>query len=211
MHRAMLTENELTFKIRQIKSWLENLSTENADLSLILEIESALEQLRKQYRQQPDVFKSWVAELASLRREYHLLIRGLLSQMVDHFYSLNTLMKQIEDEKQAWRSVFLELAKEQSTDNFRGMHALLQVKQVQQRKLPPAKSSDRRQLEDILRKSGYWLQVSQVSRQKLMSALGHKDLPEDLTKRIEPLFPLETNAMVFCKGILSEQEKKSSQ
>lgn len=185
----MLSTPEIDAHIQSIVAALDALAAGDENLSGCLEIGERFRMLREQYRQQPDSLAGRVQRLAELSRRFDDLLANRLTLVVDRFHEVNEQIRLGEQEKAFWRSFLIRAATQARQERLNGIAATVRVRSVQSRTLPPAGGSERARLEDLVRESGCWEQVSQLSRTRLERALAGNVFAGPQAEAIEQLCP----------------------
>jgi len=196
----MLSEHEIGEHLACLTAALDRLSSDHAGLEACVDIAERFEALRQQYRQQPASLASWVSRLAELRRRFDQLLGMRLSQIVDRFHQIGEQIRLAEREKACWRDQLIRIASESRRDQLDGNSAVVRIRSVMSRTVPPAGSLQRQQLEAILRESGCWEQVSQLSRPKLDRAMKNSLLAKPQADEVERICPVSQIHQVSCRA-----------
>jgi len=175
--------------IQSITNGLDDLASGNGNLSMCVEIGEQFNHLRDYYRKEPESMTDFVGRLGELSKRFDALLAERSSQIVDHFHRINERLRLVEQEKQFWRDFLIRQATESRNEYLNGSAASVRVKSNVTRSLPSAQSNERIQLEDLIRESGCWDKVSQLSGPKLNKALENHLLPDNQAATIEQLCP----------------------
>ncbi|MFQ5807232.1 MAG: hypothetical protein ACE5I3_12355, partial [Phycisphaerae bacterium] len=186
---GMLSSQEIDAHIQSIAAALDALSAGGGNLSGCMEIDERFGALREQYRQQPDSLAGRVQRLSELSRRFDDLLADRLTRVVDRFHEVNEQIRLGEQEKAFWRSFLIRTATQARQEYLNGTAATVHVRSIRSRTLPPAGGSTRARLEDLVRQSGCWEQVSQLSRTRLERALAGKVFARPQAEAIEQLCP----------------------
>jgi hypothetical protein len=186
----MLSEHEIGEHISYLTAAVDRLSTDHADLDEYVAVAERFEILREQYRRQPGSLASCISRLSELRRRFDQLIRARMAEVVDRFHQINEQIRLAEREKACWRDQFIRISTQSGLRQVEGRLASVQVRSTLSRTLPQAGTPERQQLESLLRQSGCWEQVSQLSRPKLDRATKDNLLPNPQIAEVDRLCPV---------------------
>jgi hypothetical protein len=185
----MLPRQEIENRIASIGSSLDELDRDGT-LEACFEIDQLFRTLREEYRRHPEALTGLVPQLTGLSRRFDEILSVRVAQIVDRFHDINERIRRAEQEKTAWREFLIRSATRARTDRLSGSTACIRLKSQEIRQMPASGSEDRRQLEDLIRSSGCWEQVSQLSRPKLEKAIDSGQIPQAQAGDIERLCPI---------------------
>lgn len=115
--------------------------------------------------------------------------RGI--QLVDKYAEWWERKKEAETHLKELKEEALEFSDYHGVDNLQGSSQVLKITRSKQPKMPSSKSSERQELEDILREEGAWEDVSALNARKLSSALDKGKLDENTRDRLDKLIDWE--------------------
>ena len=167
----MLSDQEVDASIQFIAAALKALAADEGDLSKCPDIAERFKVLRDQYRERPESLAQRVSQLSELRGRFDELLSRRLALIVDRFCEVDGRLRAAQQEKAFWRGFLIRQADQTRQEFLNGTAGTVRVRSVRSRILPPAGGSDRVHLEELIRASGYWEKVSQLSRAKLERAL----------------------------------------
>ncbi len=167
----MLSDREIEEQVTYITARLDTLAADRPDLTLSAELAERFRTLREQYQQRPASLQRRVQQLATLSKRFDECMAAQLPLVVDRFHELNEQIRHANSEKELWRDFLIRRATDSRQEHRAGNAAVVRVRSVQARALPSAASAERKRLEDLIRESGQWGQVSQLSGPKLQRAL----------------------------------------
>lgn len=197
----MLSKREIDEYIAFIGDALDGLGAGDGDLSRCMEVHERFSALRDQYRQQPDSLGEHTTRLSELSKRFDDLLTGRLPLIVDRFNEVNEQIRLVQQEKAFWRDFLIRRAVQARQGQLNGTLATVRVRSTQSRTLPPVGSSERSQLEDLIRDSGRWEQVSQLSRPKLQRALAGSVFAGEEAAAIEYLCPSTETYQVSSRAL----------
>jgi hypothetical protein len=197
----MLTSRQIDDHISTIVTTIGELARGNGDLARFAETHDRFEALREHYRLHPETLTARVQELAALRKRFVALLAPRLSEIVDRFHALNQEIKAAEQERECWRDALVRLALDAGGPQLTGRGAVVRVRAVQFRSVPAARSEERQQLETLIRTTGLWEQVSQLSRPKLEKSLKERLFDAQTTQAIDRLCPATVSYQVTSRQL----------
>ena len=109
--------------------------------------------------------------------------RGI--QLVDEYAEWAERKKEAESRLKELKKEVLEFCEYHGAENLQGSSQVLKVQHSRQVKMPPAKSPERQELEDILKEEGAWEDVSALNVRKLSSALDKGKLERKTLDRLD--------------------------
>jgi hypothetical protein len=104
-------------------------------------------------------------------------------KLVDAFAVLSDEKAHIEKDLDALRERLMEFAKPKGIDVVRGTEKKALVRAFVHRSFPP--QADREHLNELIRKAGWWDELSNLDLDKLEKALDDGTLPKELQEDIE--------------------------
>jgi hypothetical protein len=197
----MLSGEQIETHIRFIGEALEAMANDDQALGACVEIGERFEDLRAQYRDAPDSLAAHVQRLSALRNRFHALLANRVSRVVDHYFEVGERIRQAEREKAFWRGVLIQQATQAARQHLTGVSATVRVQPKEQRVVPAAGTDHRAKLEESIRSSGRWDQVSHLSRARLERALDQGVFDEAQAKIIADFCPVALTHMVSVRAI----------
>lgn len=185
----MLSSQQIDEHMAWLTTALNRLPTDDGDLSACLEIHERFEALRAQYREKAESLSGRVSALTELSRRFDDWLAKRVTRVIDRFAEVNEQLRRIEEEKALWRDFLIRTATTARQEYLKGAAATVRVRAIASRPLPPAGSPQRSELEEVIRQSGHWEQVSQIASAKMQHALAAKLFDETQVHAIERLCP----------------------
>ncbi len=204
----MLSPREIVEIIEFLRTALWKLAESGSDVSAAVGIAERFDVLREEFRKQRDRFAADVDELASLSRRFQFILNERLSQVVDRFHRVNEEISRGEREKAFLRGTLIRIAGESGQRQLMGTKAQVRVREISARQLPLPRSSERLQLEEVLRTAGAWDHVSQLSRPRLEQAIAGKRIPENLQPQLDALCPVKVSHQLTCTVLTPQVPEK---
>jgi hypothetical protein len=185
----MLSNQQIGEHISAIRVSLDRFASSDGDFSQCLEVNGRFEVLREQYRRSPGSLAGHVSQLTELSERFDELLARRLPEVVDRFHAVNEQLRRIGQEKEFWREFLIRTATSARQESLAGSAATVRVRSVLARPLPSPGTNERTCLEEVLRASGQWEQVSQLSGAKVQRALAAKLFDEAVAQAVEQLAP----------------------
>ena len=185
----MLSNQQIAEHISAIRVLLDHFAASDGDFSECLELNGRFEFLREHYRRSPGSLGGYLLQLTELSKRFDDLLVQLLPEVVDRFHALNERLRRIQKEKDFWRQFLIRTATSGGQQTLVGAVATVQVRSVLSCLLPSPGTTERTRLEEVLRASGQWEQVSQLSGVKIQRALAAKLFDEAVMQIVEQLAP----------------------
>ena len=189
--QAALSPQEIDQHVAHIVTTVGRLGAPGAELGRFVEVAERFRRLRNQYQVQPRSLDTHLPKLAQLRQQFDTLMETRLAEVVDRYHQVVEQIRRAETEKELLRDVLVRRASHDRV-NLTGTHAEVTIRTVPARPLPPAGTDGRKQLEDLIRQSGLWPEVSYLSRARLQQALENDRFQPAQQQAISQLFPLTT-------------------
>ncbi|MCD6591017.1 MAG: PD-(D/E)XK nuclease family protein [Candidatus Aenigmarchaeota archaeon] len=126
-------------------------------------------------------------------------------KLVNRYAELVQKRKEIDEEIEKIKEALFEYAKKENLEVIVGSDVKARLKIRDSIKFPPMNSEERRQLEDILKKSGKWEDISTLDTYLLSKLIKEGKLDPDLAKKIQKFQKTEQVKQIF----LSKLEKVS--
>lgn len=205
----MLTMSEIEGAIERLEQSLDGIEKGEIEVSELIEVRATFDVLRAEYRHQPETLQKWVGELHGLRKRYDDLLATKRGRIVDRYQSLSEELERLTTERESLRELLIERANPKARTTYEGGEATVVVKSVRARKLPKAGSEERAELEEVIRDSGHWEQVSIIQVAKLDRLIKQKAFSTETTKAIETLCPAERRFQVSCRRRSRTEELNS--
>lgn len=164
--------------------------TAGDDLTRLADAGRRLQLLRSQYRACPNSLNGYVPKLTELSQQFDTLLETRLPRIVDRFHEVSEQIRRAQYEKDFWREHLIAQCPTGRRESLHGADADVVVRSTESRLLPPAKTEHRAQLDRLVRESGHWTEVSQLSRSKLQQALAKALFGPAQRQAIEELCPL---------------------
>jgi hypothetical protein len=163
--------------VAHIAAALDELSTKGGDMARFGDVAERLGLLRLQYRAQPKALDGHLPQLRELSQRFDALLGSRLAQVVDRYHGVVQEIRRAEREREFWREYLIRKAPAGRRASLNGTAAVVVIRSAESRLLPPAGTEPRTRLERLVRETGRWDEVSQLSRTKLQRALerGHFD------------------------------------
>jgi hypothetical protein len=205
----MLSSQEIDRHIADIRSGLQQIAETADSLPLCCRIHQHLEALRQQYREYPTTLTARVQELALLHAQFEVHLAARMTVIVDHLHEINQAIRTAEDERQFWRDVLVQHARTSGCLQIEGAAAVVRVRALQARLMPPAHSNERTRLEELIRSAGVWDRVSQLSRPKLEKSLNERAFDAQTAEAIGQLCPPTVTYQVTSRALAAQPAKTS--
>jgi putative RecB family exonuclease len=134
------------------------------------------------------------------KRKHHFMVTRLPArelgtdqgiQLVDKYAEWWERKKEAETHLKELKEEALEFSDYHGVDNLQGSSRVLKILRSKQLKMPSSKSSERHELENILREEGAWEDVSALNARMLSSALDKGKLDENTQDRLSKLIDWE--------------------
>jgi putative RecB family exonuclease len=109
--------------------------------------------------------------------------RGI--QLVDKYAEWWERKKEAETHIKELREEALEFSDYHGVDNLQGSSRMLKITRSRQLKVPSSKSSERQELENILKEEGAWEDVSALNASRLSDAIEEGKLDESTQERLK--------------------------
>ena len=106
-------------------------------------------------------------------------------------------MKKIEDELEQLREVIIAFAEREGLEVIQGSHKRLRVKKTWRVLYPTKKEATRRELDELLKKEGIWMDVSDLNPYALNKALACNQLSRELVEKIKRFQRLEESYKLY--------------
>ncbi len=197
----MLSKQEINGHMRFLSSEIEALAAGDRNLPGCIAIDERFRALRDQYRQQPDTLGGCIGELSQLSKRFDALLGERLTSVVDRFNEVSEQVHRAEQEKAFWRDFLIRNAVQAGQERLHGTTATVRVRSMDTRKLPAAGVPERDRLEELIRASGCWEQVTQLSRPRLQRALAQNLFDKPQADAIEQLCPTTVTYQVTSHSL----------
>lgn len=167
-------------------------------LDSLLRAQQAIDTLRGQYRQDPELFKPHVGALRTLGVEVRTRLKGATQLLVQRFFQAKEAASAARAEEAALRGAIVELCKAEGSARVEipADDLLLRAKRVTTFRMPKASSEAHGQLLRLLEDANVIGAVSSLSASKLGEALGKGSLPGQLGDAVRALCPAITTYWV---------------
>ena len=193
-----LSARKLEEQIAGLQTALGRLGTAGADWGALTEIAERLAILRRQYVAHRERLGGYVPRLTLLRQQLDALLSTHLTRVVDHFHELGEQMRRAETEREFLREYFIRRAGDASLE-LAGVRAQVTVKATPGITMPASGSDTRAKLEDLLKASGRWPEVSQLARARLLRALDGRQFTPQQEQEIGRLCPRTISHQVITR------------
>lgn len=184
-------------KIGFLRDSLRRLSSGTADASTWPGVAERFQSLRAQYAANPDALRPHVPQLTELRRQYDELLDAEQPRTIDRFHELGEQIRTAEAEREFLRQYFIRRA---AGRELTGTTASLTVRSRVSLSIPKPGSDARTRLDELLRSSGRWDEVSQLAGPRLLRALDRKRFAPEQQAAIEHLCPRTVTHAVASRG-----------
>lgn len=195
----MHTSEEIGASIREVSAALAGLEAGRDGTEEFLALEARFQQLRRQYRDDPQKFAGRIQQLQDLSRRFGGVLERRASVVVDQFHAVTEKIRALEEAKAFWREMLIRIAGVAPPGDLRGTGVAAKVRSLQALDVPRSGSPERKQLEELIQRSGCWNQVSFLSRPRLEEALRRKAFTEPEERTISQLCPATTIHQVTCR------------
>jgi len=159
--------------------------------------------LRSQYRASPQSMALHSSRLRELRARFDAGIASHLTAVVDRFHEINSLIRELEEERECWRDVLISQSGINRRNELAGASATAYIRAARSREIPPTGSADRKQLEQALLRAGDWDLVSQLSRSRLTDAFEKHALSRPAAEAVDELCPARLTQTLSSRPINS--------
>lgn len=190
---------EIDQQIAHISGKLERAAQSDGDLAGLAEVGACLAYLRGEYQRAPQAFSERVSQLRGLGARFEELSAANVTRIVDRFHEVTERIHQAEAERQLWREALIRAGTTAGQDCLSGRLASVQIRTSSTNAVPRAGTPERTSLEGLIRESGYWEQVSQLSPTKLQRALAADQLHAPHADAIRRLCPAVTKHQVTSR------------
>lgn len=121
-------------------------------------------------------------------------------QLASKYVEWKAKEKEIQDKLGDLREAIVAFAKKEGVEVIVGKDCKISVKIAKVERLPPKGSKEREALEELVKKSGKWLQVSDLSQALLNKALEEEVFDEKTVKVIEKLQKIEEESRIYLSN-----------
>ena len=192
----MITQSELDQAVTMIDDLLNGLESPDPDLGVCLQLDSLFTYLSDEYQDNGALFDPQKLEtLKQQKIRYAAAVNKCLEQIVDRFHALTQQAQAAKDEREKWRDLLINVADSKQAA-FSSAHVRVEIKPTEQLALPPGGSSNRQELEELLKAAGKWETVSDLSYARLHRAIQGGDLDEPTRQAVDELCPVVTRFRV---------------
>ncbi len=122
-------------------------------------------------------------------------------QLASKYAEWKAKEREVGDKLSQLKEAIVAFAKKEGVEVIVGKDCKISVKIAKVERLPPKGSKEREALEELLKKSGKWLQVSDLSQALLNKALEENIFDEKTVKIIEKLQKIEEESRVTVSGL----------
>lgn len=144
--------------------------------------------LRTLYAESPNALRGRVPELTDLRRQYDARLDANVADAVDRYHRLGAEIRRAEAEREFLRQFFVRKAGARPME-IPGKTAQVTIQARSSLSMPKAGSAERDRLDQTVRASGKWEEVSQLATAKLLRAMEQKHFTPAEADAIEKLCP----------------------
>lgn len=187
-----LTPARIQQHVACVADSIERMGAPSADvtgLDEFADVGGRLDILRAQYRADPASMAEHVNKLAELSRRFDALLAARMPEVIDRFHAANEELRRVKNEKEFWREFLIRQAPAGPRETLRGATVDVVIKSSESRALPASGSESRLRLESVIQESGFWSDVSQLSKPKLQHALKENLFGGSQRQLIEELCP----------------------
>lgn len=190
----MISPEDIRKGIDRLGGMIDRWSGNTLDSALGDDICRLLRELRAEYSESRSSFGTeQVDELRDLKQRFVTLLTGSMSAIVDRFSALTELLQETKTERERWREILGEAVDGDSVQ-FAGSTSVVVVTTATRMELPKRNTGDHQELEQLLRDSELWSEVSSISRPLLTKAMDRSDLDKEIRDRIGALCPVVTSS-----------------
>lgn len=190
----MISPGEIGEGIERLGAMIDRWEGNTLDSTLGDDICRLLRLLRTEYSESRSSFgTAEVDRLRDLKQRFLTVLSGSMSAIVDRFSALTELLQETKTERERWREILGEAVDGDSVQ-FDGSRSVVVVTTTTRMELPKRNTGDHQELEQLLRDSELWSEVSSISRPLLTKAMGSSDLDKEIQDRIGALCPVVTSS-----------------
>lgn len=192
---------DVASELEELQRTMEQLEEGEVGAEACLAVHQRLDGLRALFREAPEQVEPHLDVLKAISGDFALYKKTHAAELADQFHNLGEAIRTLQDEKQYLRQVLIQVALEQDGSAITGQRAHVMVKELASTKLPPANSSERKNLEQALQESGHWSEVSNLSAAKLSAALRRGLFDASTQEELEAILPREPSYQVSSKSL----------
>jgi hypothetical protein len=196
----MLTADGVKLQVEQLEAIVAELERGEGDGALPFQAHTRLDLLREQYRSVPESLAGFVEQLADLRRRFEQQIEARVQLVVDRYQAVGRIIEQAEVEKAFLREALIRVSEQRGEGTLQGSAARVSVETSSSARLPPSGSPERDHLVELVKRSGQWEQVSNLSAAKLAAAVRRDAFAPDAQRDIDELLLTGSTHRVVCKA-----------
>jgi len=189
-------------ELEELQRTMEQLKAGEVGAEACLAVHQRLDGLRALFREAPEQVEPHLDVLKAISADFALYKTTHAAELADQFHNLGEAIRTLQNEKQYFRQVLIQVALEQDGSAITGQRAHIMVKELASAKLPPANSSERKRLEQTLLESGHWSEVSHLSAAKLSAALKRGLFDTRMQEELEAMLPRESSYQVSSKPLV---------
>ncbi len=193
---------DIVSELEELRRTMEQLESGEVGAEACFTVHQRLDGLRTLFREVPEQVEPHLDVLKAISGDFALYKKTHAAELADQFHNLGEAIRTLQNEKQYFRQVLIQVALEQNGSAITGRRARVMVKELASAKLPPANSSERKRLEQALLESGHWSEVSHLSAAKLSAALARGLFDASTQEELEAMLSREPSYQVLSRPLV---------